>query len=51
VRKLVAGGGGGYICDECVAIAARIIAASDSPSGGRLRDRSFSMDSLERAGV
>ena len=31
VRRLVAGAGGGYICDACVAIAARIIADSDSP--------------------
>lgn len=35
VRKLVAGGGGGHICDECVAIAARIIADSDSLMQGR----------------
>lgn len=33
VRKLVAGGGGGHICDECVAIAARIIADSDASPG------------------
>lgn len=32
VRRLVAGAGGGYICDACVAIAARIIADSDSDS-------------------
>ena len=31
VRKLVAGGGGGTICDECVAIAARIMQDSDAP--------------------
>ena len=31
VRKLVAGSGGGYICDACVSIAARIIQDSDSP--------------------
>ena len=30
VRRLVAGGGGGHICDACVAIAARIIADSDA---------------------
>jgi ATP-dependent protease Clp ATPase subunit len=30
VQKLVAGGGGGYICDECVSIAARIIEDSDA---------------------
>ena len=35
VRRLVAGAGGGYICDECVAIAARIIADSDSPTPQR----------------
>ena len=29
VRKLVAGGGGGHICDQCVAIAARIMEESD----------------------
>ena len=29
VRKLVAGGGGGYICDACVKIAARIVSESD----------------------
>jgi ATP-dependent protease Clp ATPase subunit len=54
VRKLVAGGGGGYICDECVAIAARIIAASDSPSGGRgawERMRSLVRKLVGRAGV
>lgn len=34
VRKLVAGGGGGHICDECVAIAARIIHDSDSLTRG-----------------
>jgi ATP-dependent protease Clp ATPase subunit len=32
VRRLVAGAAGGYICDACVAIAARIITASDSPA-------------------
>lgn len=30
VRKLVSGGGGGYICDACVAIAARIMRESDA---------------------
>jgi len=35
VRKLVAGGGGGYICDACVSIAARIIEDSDSPAERR----------------
>jgi ATP-dependent protease Clp ATPase subunit len=35
VRKLVAGGGGGYICDVCVSIAARIIADSDTPAERR----------------
>jgi ATP-dependent protease Clp ATPase subunit len=33
VRKLVAGGGGGYICDECVSIATRIIEDSDTSPG------------------
>jgi ATP-dependent protease Clp ATPase subunit len=32
VRRLVAGGGGGHICDECVAIAARILASADGES-------------------
>jgi hypothetical protein len=36
VRKLVAGGGGGYICDACVSIAARIIEDSDSHSRRRV---------------
>lgn len=31
VRKLVAGGGGGFICDECVATASRIMQDSDAP--------------------
>jgi ATP-dependent protease Clp ATPase subunit len=35
VRRLVAGAAGGYICDACVAIAARIIASSDSPTPQR----------------
>jgi len=30
VQKLVAGGGGGYICDECVKIAARIMSEPES---------------------
>lgn len=34
VCKLVAGAGGGFICDECVAIAARIIADSDPETRG-----------------
>jgi len=35
VRKLVAGAGGGHICDACVAIAVRVIAESDAqPSQG-----------------
>lgn len=32
VRKLVAGAGGGYICDACASIAARIMADSDRRS-------------------
>ena len=43
VRKLVAGGGGGYICDACVSIAARIMEDSDAPPkrsvGRRLSSR------------
>ena len=35
VRKLVAGGGGGHICDACVTIAARIIRDSDAGDHGR----------------
>lgn len=34
VRKLVAGGGGGFICDACIAIAARIVADGDRQTGG-----------------
>jgi len=34
VRKLVAGASGGFICDECIAIAARIVAASDAETRG-----------------
>jgi len=34
VRKLVAGGGGGFICDACVAVAARILAASEPETRG-----------------
>lgn len=30
VRKLVAGAGGGHICDACVAVAARILEISDA---------------------
>lgn len=30
VRKLVAGGAGGHICDACVAVAARIVDDSDA---------------------
>lgn len=35
VRRLVAGAAGGYICDACVAIAAHIIASSDSSTPQR----------------
>ncbi len=35
VRRLVAGAGGGYICDACVSIAARIIADSDASTSPR----------------
>ena len=37
VRKLVAGGGGGYICDACVAIAARIMVDADPRADTRGR--------------
>ena len=50
VRKLVAGGGGGYICDACVSIAARIIEDSDASSGttGRWRRLLFRARDLVR---
>ncbi len=43
VRKLLSGGDGGYICDACVSIAARIIRDSDSsPEGWSAWRRFFS---------
>ena len=42
VRKLVAGGGGGTICDECVAIATRIMQDSDAPPKRSARRRILS---------
>jgi hypothetical protein len=52
VRKLVAGAGGGYICDTCAIIAVRIMADSSGASAwARLCSRLGKLVRGERSGV